>query len=90
MSKTLGVLPRELRSKVRSKLSDEEDWDEATLIIMEELQDFSTGRVPVNEGSKAALQNVEPRTQAADPWGGWGWGQGCSWGQQQGYDQGQE
>jgi len=83
MSKTLGVLPRELRSKVRSKITDEEDWDEAILIIMEELQDFNTGRVPVSEGSKPALHNIEPRATMWD-YGRCGWqgqgdrqGQGC-------------
>ena len=76
MSKTLGVLPRELRSKVRSKITDEEDWDEAILIIMEELQDFSTGRVPVSEASKPAIHNIEPRAPTMD-YGKGGWqGQG--------------
>jgi hypothetical protein len=41
----LGILPKDLRSKVQSKLMNEDGCDEATRIIMEELQDFVTGRV---------------------------------------------
>ena len=68
MSKILGVLPRELRSKVRSKITDEEDHDEAVLIIMEELQDFATGRIAVQEGGKASLNQVEPKPPGLSQW----------------------
>lgn len=59
MIKVLGILPKDLRSKVRSKLLNEEDSDESILIIMDELQDFVTGRVPVVETTKTNVHSVE-------------------------------
>jgi hypothetical protein len=58
MSRVLGILPGELRNEIRSKMTEESDCDEVIHNIMVELQDFTTGRVLVSEGSKAGVHSL--------------------------------
>jgi hypothetical protein len=56
--KLTGILPKDLRAKVRTKLDAITDYGHAVRLIMEELQDFTTGRVPVQENSKTPLSSM--------------------------------
>jgi hypothetical protein len=58
MNKVLNILPKDLRSKVRTKLGNDLDCDHAILLVMEELQDFTTGRVAVQESGKTLISSM--------------------------------
>jgi hypothetical protein len=67
MSKLMGVLPSDLMSKVKSKQKDHDDCDDVMLIILEELQDFNTGRIPTTK-TKPSLNNIQHKWEQEEEW----------------------
>jgi hypothetical protein len=68
-SKLMGMLPPDLRSKVKSQKKDHDDCDDVMLIILEELHDFNTGTIPTTK-TKPPLSNIQQKWNQEEEWRG--------------------